>query len=360
MRRLFLSIAIVFNAAAPVARAQEAYRLYRSAAYLGRGDTGIAIADEEEAIFYNPAGIATGKGIYKKTVLVSPHVEVSRATRDMARQLSAEGADAVETVKDHIGENNHLGVTNFTGLILRRAALGAVMKSDVDIMSYKAPDQGGLEVVEARASQSVGATFSLADSFFSKNLFFGLTGKYLARGRGEVIASTADADAVKEQLKDQSQFLGMGEGGGGDFGIMYRGGGRIDPSFGITVNDIGDTHITPTEPTDLDLDIKQTVNVGVAISPGTKYSKFRLLADYRDAASREISNPRRKIHLGGELNVLDMVGFSGGLNQGSATAGVFLDLYFLRFDLGMYTEEIDDRVGVRSDTRYFFRLKAGF
>lgn len=360
MRRLTLAIVTLCTAAAPIASAQEAYRLYRSAAYLGRGDTGIAVADEEEAIFYNPAGLAVGKGIYKKTVLVSPHIEVSRATRDMVRQLSAEGADAVDTVKEHIGQNNHLGVTNFTGLILRRAALGAVMKSDVDIMSYKAPDQGGLEVVEARASQSVGATFSLAESFFSKDLYFGFTGKYLARGRGEVIASTAEADAVKEQIKDQSQFLGMGAGGGGDFGIMYRGGGRIDPSFGITVTDIGDTRITPTEPTELDLDLKQTINLGFAISPGTKYSKFRLLADYRDAAGREISNPRRRIHLGGELNVLEMVGVTGGFNQGSATAGIYLDVYFLRFDLGMYTEEIDDRVGVRSDTRYFFRLKVGF
>jgi hypothetical protein len=360
MRGLSFIVMALGLGAGAVAEAQEAYRLYRSAGYLGRGDTGIAIADDEEAIFYNPAGVALGKGIYKKTVLVSPQIEMSSATRDTARRLSAEDGDTVETIKDQIGKNNHLGVTNFTGLILRRAALGAFMKTDVDIMSYKDPEQGGLESVEARAGQAVGATFTLADSFFSKNLYLGVTGKYIARGRGEVKASTADADAVKEQVKDQSNFLGMGEGGGGDFGLMYRGGGRVDPSFGITIADIGDTKITPTEPTELDLDVKQTVNLGVAISPGTKFSKFRLLADYRDAAGRVITNPRRRVHLGGEINVLEMVGATAGFNQGGVTAGLYLDIYFFRFDVGMYTEEIDDRVGVRSDTRYFFRLKAGF
>jgi hypothetical protein len=55
-----------------------------------------------------------------------------------------------------------------------------------------------------------------------------------------------------------------------------------------------------------------------------------------------------------------MVGMTGGLNQGYPTAGVYLDLYVLRIDLGFYSEEMGDRVGTRPDTRYFLRLKAGF
>ena len=83
---------------------EERVRLYRSAYFLGRGDTGIATADDQEAIFYNPAGLAQGKGIYKRFVVGSPHVEFSKATRDVARQLELEDQDQTETLKKQIGK----------------------------------------------------------------------------------------------------------------------------------------------------------------------------------------------------------------------------------------------------------------
>lgn len=345
---------------AAVAVAQDnSSKIYRSAYFLGRGDTGVACADNEEAIFYNPAGIAQGKGIYKKTVLVSPHVEVSKATRDLARRLAAEDGDTIDTVRDNVGKPNHVGVNNFTGIILRRAALGAIATSNVDLLAYKSP-LDGLEVVEAKADQTAGMTFTLAEGFFKNQLLLGATGKYLMRGKGEVSAAASEADKVQETMDDQANFMGTGTGGGGDVGLMWILGGRVNPSVGLVVNDVGDTKITPEEPTALDLDVKQTVNLGFSVEPGTKYSKLRLLADYRDALGRTIENPRKKLHLGAELTVLNMIGMTGGLNQGYPTAGLYLDLYVLRFDFGFYSEELGDRVGTRPDTRYFMRIKAGF
>lgn len=350
------------------ARAEDAHakktldngsKIYRSGYYLGRGDTGISLADDEEAIFYNPAGLALGKGIYKKTVLVSPQVEVSQATRDMARNLAAENADTVQTVRDNIGKPNHIGISNFTGLLLRRAAIGAVATSNVDLLTYKS-DKDALETIAARADQTVGMTFTLADSFWKNQIMLGVTGKYLARGKGELEVAASEADKVQAQLEDQKNFLGMGEGGGADIGLMWQGGGKNNPAFGLTIADIGDTKITPKDETELDLDIKQTVNAGVSIEPGTKFSKLRLLADYRDIFGRTIDNPRKRLHLGGELSVLNMVGMTAGLNQGYPTAGLYCDIYFVRLDAGFYTEEMGTRVGTRGDTRYFVRLKVGF
>jgi hypothetical protein len=335
-------------------------RLYRSAYFLGRGDTGISLADEEDAIFYNPAGIALGKGIYKKTTLLSPQVEVSESTRDLTRRLAVERNDAVETVLDQVGKPNHAGYQNFTGLVLRRAALGAIASGGVDVLASKSPEYGGLEIVQAAAVQNVGLTFSLAEAFWGDKLLLGVTGKYLTRGKGYLEASAADAEAAQAQLDDQANFLGFGEGGGADVGLMLRGGGHTNPSFGITVNDVGDTQIEPSEETKLDLDVKQTVNVGVSVEPGTRTSKFRLLADYRDALGAVHDNPRLKTHLGAELTVLDAVGVSTGLSQGYPCFGLYLDLYFLRADFGTYTEELSEHAGRRPDTRYFGRIKIGF
>jgi hypothetical protein len=358
---LALAAFAVSDAAWAQVGSEESFnRIYRSAYYLGRGDTGIAIADDEEAIFYNPAGIAQGKGIYKKTVLAAPFVEFSKSTRDVVRQLGAENADAVDTVQQNVGKPNHIGAQTFTGLILRRAALGAFATSNVDLLAYKSADEGGLEVVDASADQTVGVTFSLAESFWSDKLLLGVTAKYLARGRGAVSASAAEADEVQEKLEDRSSLLGTGEGGGADLGAMYKIPGRIPVSFGLTISDVGDTVITPQEPTTMDLDVKQTINAGFAVEPGTKTSRLRLLFDYRDIAGAVTTNERKKVHAGAELAVRDVIGITGGINQGYATGGFYIDLYVLRLDLGMYTQEVGERVGTRPDTRYFVRLKAGF
>jgi hypothetical protein len=126
------------------------------------------------------------------------------------------------------------------------------------------------------------------------------------------------------------------------------------------VNDVGTTSISPTEETDVNLDVKQTVNLGTAIETGTKVSRLKLLFDYRDALSAVEKNVRKKIHVGSELGVLDMVGMTGGINQGYPTVGFYTDLYLMRLDLGMYTEEVGDRVGTRPDSRYYIRLFVGF
>lgn len=357
MRLATITVALALGLAASAAKAQS---IYRSAYFLGRGDTGIAVADNEEAIFYNPAGIAAGKGIYKRTVLVSPQVEVSEATKNIARELGAQNADAVDTVIKHIGSPNHVGVSNFTGIILRRAALGAVVSSNVDLLAYKSKEQGGLLVIDAAADQNAGATFTLAESFFNQKLLAGVTAKYLERGRGAFSVSAAEVTQAKESLKNTSDFIALGQGGGADVGLMYKGGGRMPVSLGLTMHDVGDTKITPQTETTLDLNLKQTINVGIAVEPGTRSSKAKLLAEVHDVLGNVVKNPRKRAHFGAEINVLDVVGVTGGIYQGFPTGGFYFDLYVLRLDFLTYTEAVNERVTGRSDTRYAFRLKAGF
>ncbi len=354
---------LLFVALAPEALARDPEtRLYRSAAFLGRGDTGIAIAEDEDAIFYNPANLAAGKGIYRKTVLLSPQVEVSQATKDLAKQVMSKNPDAIDTVRNNIGKPNHVGASDFFGIVLRRAAFGVIASSSVDLLAYKSPEpvNGGLEVVTVDAEANAGFTFSLAESFFKDQLLVGFTAKYLQRGRGEIAVSAAEADKAAELFADTANFVGMGQGGGADVGATWKLGGRAAPTVSIVVADVGDTKITPDLETDLDLDLKQRVNVGFAIEPGTKFSKLKLLADYHDALGRTQPNVLKRTHLGAEISVLALAGVSAGLNQGYPTAGVYVDVHFLRLDFAAYTEEVGTRVGTRPDPRYVMRIEIGF
>lgn len=359
MRRFLTGYLWALSLASTLAVAGEDQRLYRSAHYLGRGDTGVAIADDHEAIMYNPAGIAQGKGIYKKTVLLSPMVEVSDDARNLARELGEENADTTSALKKRVGRNQHIGVYNMTAIVLRRAAIGVLASATTDILVYKSPDNGGLESVDAKARETIGPTFTLAESFWNDRLLIGGTFKYLQRGQAQVNANITDADKI-QNMKSEDLF-GTGTGTSTDLGLMLKGSSRLNPAFGITVHNVGGTKFTPLSDKAPTPDpLKQTVDVGVAVQPGTRLSKFRLLADYLDATNTQEESPYKKIHLGGELSIYDVVGFTCGMAKGWSSGGVYIDLYLLRMDAGIYIHEVSERAGVRPDKRLFLRLSAGF
>ena len=104
----------------------------------------------------------------------------------------------------------------------------------------------------------------------------------------------------------------------------------------------------------------QVVDVGAAIEPGTKFSKFRLLAEYWDITNALSKDTYKKTHFGAELSVRDMFGVTGGMAQGWSSAGMYIDLYVVRLDGGVYIQEMADRAGIRPDKRLFLRLAAGF
>jgi hypothetical protein len=160
---------------------------------------------------------------------------------------------------------------------------------------------------------------------------------------------------------EQSELFGIGTGLSTDLGLMLKGKSRLKPTLGLTVNNVGGTKFTPTTSTAPTPDpLKQTVNIGGAIQPGTNTSSFKILAEYWDATSAIYDSSYKKIHLGGEITVKEIVGVTAGIAEGWSSGGVYIDLRLLRLDAGIYIQEISDRAGVRPDKRLFLRLVAGF
>lgn len=340
--------------------ADESARIYRSGYYLGRGDTGIASCDNHDAIFYNPAAIAQGKGIYKETVLMSPLLEMSRDTRDLIRQVAVEQKNDVDTLRKHVGKNQHLGIYNFTGVVFRRMALGAVASNQTNILVKQSPEHGGLETVSANTTANTVATLSLAESFFAEQFLVGMTGKYFAnRAQAGIDVSIVDAQDIAEEL-DQDDVMSLGSGSGVDLGFLFKPKSAVPWSLGLTVENVGTTKFTGTAGASAPDDLKQIVNIGMAVEPGRSSARFKLLFDYRDVTGSYEKNTFKKTHIGTEIALGKVMGFTAGLNQGYPTIGTYLNLYILRFDLGAYAEEIGDRVGVRPDPRFYFRMMGGF
>lgn len=345
---------------APLANA-ESQRLFRSAYYLGRGDTGIAIADNHEAIFYNPAGLAQGKGIYKETILASPMVEASVATKDLVRKAALENSTSPETLADEMGKNQHFGIYNFSGIVFRRAALGAATSHQTNLLPRLSAEQRGLPVLGANTTTNQAITFSLAEQFWTPGFSMGLTGKYIvARATAGLEIPLAEAEDTLAQL-DDSEVVSIGSGGGADFGLMYRTASKKMPfSLGITVQNIGGISLSGTEAGDNPPKLEQTVNIGIGIEPGTQFSRVKLLLDVRDIEGNVDDNMLKNIHIGTEIAIRKIFGVTTGFNQGYPTFGGYLNLYVVRIDMGSYTQEMGSTIGERPDQRFYFRLQAGF
>lgn len=338
--------------------AAESQRIYRSSYHLGRGDTGIANADNHEALFYNPAGLALGDGIYKETVLISPHFELSKDTKDLVRKVVIEKENDPATLAQHEGKNQHLGIYNFTGIVLRRAAIGAVVSNQTNILVRKNYEQTALTTVSADTVANRAVVFGVAEQFLNEQLLVGLTYKYMMRDSAAVEFGIADATDIGDKFGDD--VANSATGSGVDLGLMYRMKSKVPLNFGLTVTNAGNTTLTGNSESDHDVTLKQQVNFGMVFEPQTKFSRMGLYLDYHDVLGEVDTSVFRRLHLGAELAVRKFVGFTAGLNQGYPTLGAFLNLYVVRFDLGGYAEEMDDRVGVRPDVRYFFRIMAGF
>ena len=338
--------------------AEEIDRIFRSPYSLGRGDAGISTSDGHEAIFYNPAGIANGKGIYKEAVFASPAIILSTDTKDLAKKIAIEKKNSPETLRQHLGRNQHLAVSNFTGIVLRRAAIGALVSSQSNILVYKSKYQGGLEEVKGSTATNQVLTFSVAEKFFNDALLVGATAKYITRAVGKIQVSILDAQNFGETL-NQDDIIGTGRGGGGNLGLIYQTKGRNSLSLGFTIENVGDTQIIPDKPSEAIQNLKQTINAGIGYTLGTRLSSFKFNLDIRDLQKKNETNMKKNFHGGFEISFRDITGFTTGINQGYGTFGIFVDLGIMRGDFGVYTQETGERIGSRPDERFFFRFLIG-
>lgn len=351
-----LFAALLANAAIP-AYADQFQRIYRAPAFLGRGDTGVAIADNEEAIFYNPAGIALGQGIYKGITLLSPSFEVSSDTRSLLKEvMGSNDGDIINTLTRHIGDNQHIGFSNFSGILLRRAALGLITSNETDVLVFKDPDQAGLESVDARLYSTTGMTFTLGEAFYSGRLLLGATLAYYRRAQAELELGLIEA----QNLENTDDLFGTGTTMPVTIGAMIMLPGKAPKSIGVTVHNIGDAYVSSDASGGKVDNLKQRIDIGYASETSSKVAKARLLIDLVDASGTYTSDLYKRLNIGADVTLGNRLGFSAGLNQGGPCVGFFTDIWLLRYDMGFYTEEVGEKAGLRSDQRYFMRIKAGF
>jgi len=343
--------------------AEEIPTYFKSPRALGMGNTGVSFIDDEGAQFYNPANLVTGKSRFKKLVVLSPFLEASEEFQNIYNDVSdfsGEATDLLKKIRERGYPPYHLYIQNYTGIVFKRTAFGIVNSAQIDSRILLRPTS---LIMNASATSTTGAILSIAHGFLKESILVGMTGKCLYRAH---FTEEADLDFVlKEEYSDYDFMskLARGYGFGADFGATYK---MIKedgvPTISLTVMDIGGTDFSkPTKEGVVELEpIPMTINLGLSIHPASKYTLITLGLDYLDILGGHQKNVFKKIHLGGEIRIKKIIGAYAGFNQGFSSFGGFIDFKIVRFDAGVYTEEMGEHINSLSDKRYFGSIKIGY
>lgn len=332
---------------------------HRGVRPLGMGGAFTAVADDENALFYNPAGLSSMNHL--KLGLVNPLVEISDNTIDLKDDLDdidTDNSDEVaELLRKHVGNHQHARVSLFpyAGFQLAKAGVmvgGLVQaEADADIRNPVYPEAhiDYIQDVALMAGAGLGVPLT--------GLRVGATLKGIRR---ESLSEVYTADDIADENFDDrfDDDLVSGSGVGLDIGAIYT-----LPFIDFVKTDVA---LAIQNIPQLDLgdavDMKTQANFGLAIEKSL--AKFKLIGamDYLDLTNNvgEDSDFAKHLHFGVELQTPLFFSVRAGINQGYFTAGATVDFRFLRLDFAAYTEEVGAYAGQRDDQRYVAQISFGW
>lgn len=373
---------------------EHAY-LYKDPRIMGMGGANVAVGSYSTSVFSNPAGLTNIEKEHGFVVdLLGLGVSGSKSALDFAEDLqdaidTEEDAEVAKVLKEYSGEHFHVGVDNYTSISKNSDvfawSIGLLAAADVNFMPHaQGSTTGGLLQTSSRAYG--GIVLGVAKPFDTEigRVDVGVGVKYISQlsyegvlGVSELLEDGEDndlADTLQDKYEKESSAIGL------DLGVTYRpfSDSYWNPTFGLSIMNIG-----------MEMDKNYgyqpiTVNVGASVTPEVPYlDKLVLAIDYVDllnankvrtykfSETDEViysdykeEDYMKRLRLGVSATLLDTWAFSTTLNagmyQGAYTAGVNLELFFLKLNAATYEEQIGTGDVDIADRRYMVQLGIGW
>lgn len=328
---------------------------------LAMGNAWVAVADDYNALFYNPAGLARIKSWDGE--FFNPALEVSKKTLDIMKEVQSAGgslfadtSDALQFLKDHAGETHHLAFYLTPHFIMPGFGFGIGLDTGFSLVSHNTIN------IDIIGGVTATIPFAVAKNFLEDRLSLGASLKMMLQTGVDHSFTLQDLTLLSEEngLKD---LLIAGRGVGFDAGFLFTPIRPMEPTLGVSVMDIGGTHFVKMGSLN---DQGQTpsvrrpsVNTGVSLKPvqiGSMYVLTSLDAHF-------LNQPvhfSHKLNLGLEFGYSDLLKIQMGLKEGYGTAGIQIDAGLLNLRLATYAVDHAPLVGSHEklvERRFAFQIK---
>ncbi|MDH4229080.1 MAG: hypothetical protein OEW11_04930 [Nitrospirota bacterium] len=324
--------------------------IYQGTRPMGMGGAFTAVADDYNAMVYNPAGLAWLDGFNLDPL--NAEVQLSTDALDLQKDLDGVNSTDLVAVTDvlrlHMGEQFRVSAGSFPHVVFRGFGFGVLGQASVQGVVHSSVNPR----VDVRTQADAGGMLSFAHSYGGGRVAAGLTAKYFRRAGSfssgtavDIAAGTFDPLAsVKDSVKSDGAL---------DLGVMYRPELPLKPTFAVAALNLGDLNYGPALGS-----VPYQVNLGLAFQPQVGPLHFVVAADVQDV-TKNLSDDGdwvRRTHLGAETRLWRVLAVRAGYGQGYMTAGATLNLWVVRLDVATYTEEMGAYGGQNGDRRYIARL----
>jgi len=359
---IFFNLAFVFLSHASSAHAGVERELYRGIEPLAMGNAYIAIADDEHAIFYNPAGVAAYSGMkLHYLTLQATTSEDALNLRDTLKDVKDfSGAD----LNQFMGKNIYGNPNASASLTVPHFGIAAIYDAEVALyaknqsfpkIEYGYQRTSGVQAAFGFSTQQGRKRgYGRRNSDFMSEWRFGAAGKYLVRRGGyRVLTPIQLASMNSEQIR--SMVDGKGSGYGFDLGVQrfHRISPRSALHFGAAYTNIGD--IAFGDGADA---VKSGVGAGVGWSQDLGIGIATLAYDMRQINAQ--ADWRKMQHVGLRFSFPLLIDLYAGMNQTYLTYGASVDIWLLKVTAASYREEVGVVSAIDPERRYSIRVDFKF
>ncbi len=361
-----------------VAQADELRWTHFGIRPLAMGNAFVAVADDYNAIFYNPAGLARLKEWDGE--LLNPHIEMSentmKAIKDV-RELMSGSAGDTDSVLDFLDKNtgttHHFALGLTPHLIFKNFGFGIGFEVSSSMVAHREIS------TDLEFGPKIIMPFSFAMNFLQDRLSVGTSVKFVARGgvnrefsiedisafsksnnKEEDSTTTPTADEDEQKLED---FVEGGTGVGVDFGMLFTPIKTMSPTLGISITDFGGTPYQKYDVGGEALGAPKarlpSVNTGLSLMPWEKNNMF-LRTSVDAHAINQPAHYSKKFNLGAEWGYGKIIKVQSGLHQGEFSGGFEFDVFLFSCRFVTYTEQLGTIAGQDDklrDRRYALQLK---
>lgn len=344
----------------------ELRELYRGTRAQAMGGAFVALADDEQAIFMNPAGLA---GIENPTIHYAiGDVEASTDVLSGFSKISTVQNATGDSLNALMGENVY-GRLQFTpSFMFPNFGIAVLTDSQLALQSrnqalpnvtfgyqttngvqlaYGASLSSGFSGMRPRRRR--GRRSKLKQPDFR----VGLASKILwRRGGYRDLSLTQMLNLSQDSLKAMAGEYGRGIGF--DAGVQYLHpiNERLTAMVGVAITEIGDLEFKSTadpQPSNL--------SAGLALKYDMPLASIAITYDYRHILQE--ADWQKRTHFGTEIK-LPMITLYAGLNQMYLTYGASFDAWLLKVTAVTYSEDLGATHGLDPDRRYLVRFGLNF
>ena len=331
------------------------------------GGASVAVADDQQALYTNPAGLALIQD--KGYAIVNAYGEMNQDFRRVNNKIDslsdqdtpASRAENTRLLSGVMGQHARLAMSNLA-YYLGAAGFGVGFLyqavAEISVVRPTNPRIHAKGDIDTVLSGSIARPIVNARNVMRDQAFgwWGATVKFLSRRSIDREFDARDFASLSEDDLRDNQFKGATADL--DAGMLWKlNNNPWNPTLGMFVGNIFETEIDPTIGR-----LRRQYGIGASFRPLTgppeRNRKLLLTADYWDQGDE--GNWLTKMRLGLEAELRSWLKVQTGLRGGYLTAGFSADFGEGRVDFATYSVERGPRPGDHEDRRYSASLAFEF